>query len=197
MPKEASIPEALIYEMNEGQPIYYRGYREVLSGDKKVEDIIGDSNLQAWLKGELFAFIRASLLGKDYVVTVGEQGLSLEKKSWRSADIAIFRKNNFALTKKYAQYPPDVVIEIDTKADFSSLGEAMAYYDEKVQQLFDFGVKKIIWIFTDYEKVKLITPDQEQKTISWKEDITVLEDISINIKAIIDSFSPGGLAEKD
>ena len=47
-PKQA-VPEALIYELDAGNPIYYKGYQDVLSGLKNLDDILGDSNLQAWL----------------------------------------------------------------------------------------------------------------------------------------------------
>lgn len=44
-----SISQALIYEMVDNQPIYYRGYKDVLNGVKDVEDIMGSSLLQAVL----------------------------------------------------------------------------------------------------------------------------------------------------
>ena len=37
----------LIYEMDNGVPIYYRGYKEVLNYTKTVEEIIGSSFMQS------------------------------------------------------------------------------------------------------------------------------------------------------
>ena len=33
-----NIPEVLIYEMIDGQPIYYRGYNEYLKGTKQLSE---------------------------------------------------------------------------------------------------------------------------------------------------------------
>ncbi|MDZ7898360.1 MAG: hypothetical protein U5N85_10110 [Arcicella sp.] len=46
MPK---IPEALVYETLDGKPFYYKGYKEVLSQKKTLEEIMGCSTLQAEL----------------------------------------------------------------------------------------------------------------------------------------------------
>jgi hypothetical protein len=35
------IPEALVYERVNGQPIYYYGYQDYLKGEKALEDIMG------------------------------------------------------------------------------------------------------------------------------------------------------------
>ncbi|MEM6320809.1 MAG: hypothetical protein AAF960_24295 [Bacteroidota bacterium] len=37
--KEQTIPKALIYEMDNGQPIYYRGYKQVLKKIRTVEEV--------------------------------------------------------------------------------------------------------------------------------------------------------------
>lgn len=55
------VPEALIYEMVDGQPIYYRGWREVLNNEKTLEQIMPSSLLQAYLVGEIFAILHAQL----------------------------------------------------------------------------------------------------------------------------------------
>ena len=39
--------ESMIYEMDEGTPIYYRGYRQVLNGAKSPEQIMGSGILRS------------------------------------------------------------------------------------------------------------------------------------------------------
>ncbi len=39
-----AIPDYLIYEMDDGKPIYYHGYQDVLSGKKDEDWIISDWN---------------------------------------------------------------------------------------------------------------------------------------------------------
>lgn len=44
-----TIPDILIYEMDDGQPIYYRGYKDYLKNKKQLEQIMGSSYLQGVL----------------------------------------------------------------------------------------------------------------------------------------------------
>ena len=185
--KTQDIPSYLIYEMDEGRPIYYKGYREVVAGNKDFEEIMADSTLEAWLKGELFALIKM-LLPSGYITTVGEQGLQLGKAKWRAADIAIFTKENFVLNNHYSSNPPDIAIEIDTKADLDSPGAAIDYFERKNRQLFEFGVKRIIWIFTDAQVVKGIIRGEEIQTFAWDEDVLVMEGIYFNLQKIMDQL---------
>lgn len=185
--KTQEIPSYLIYEMDDGQPIYYKGYREVLAGTKDFEGIMADSTLQAWLKGELFALIKM-LLPAAYITTVGEQGLQLKKLSWRAADIAIFKKENFVLSNKYSANPPEIAIEIDTKADLNSTGEIIQYYQRKNKQLFEFGVKKIIWIFTEIQTVQVLDVEGGDQEFEWSEDILVMEGVSFNLQKIMEQL---------
>lgn len=179
----------LIYEMDHGKPIYYRNYKKVLSGTKKLEDIMGDSSLQAWLKGKIFLILSLAFSNLDYDLTVGEQGLTLSNKSWRAADIAIFKKSNLQLNKHYSKEAPDFVIEIDTKADLENLGESLDYYERKTQQLLDFGVKKIVWIFTDSKSIRVVENKETSLNISWDEDIILMEGVKFNIHEIFKQFN--------
>ena len=185
--KAQEIPSYLIYEMDDGQPIYYKGYQEVLAGTKDFEGIMADSTLQAWLKIELGAIIRA-LLPAGYIVTGGEQGLQLRKSSWRAADVAIFKKENFVLSNQYSAHPPEIAIEIDTKADLNSTGAAIQYYQRKNKQLFEFGVKKIIWIFTEVQTVQVLDVDGSDQEFEWADDILVMEGVSFNLQKIMEQL---------
>ena len=180
-----TIPDTLIYEMVDGSPIYYLGYQEVLAGEKTLEEIMSDGNIQAWLKTQIAALLTYQL-ASQWVVTSGEHGLQFRKKSWRAADIAIFKPENFEFVNTYSQKAPEIVVEIDTKADLDSFGDAINYYDEKTNQLFEFGVKKVIWILTDSKKIKVLTPTERPATLEWNTDIRIIENISINIQELID-----------
>ena len=180
-----TIPDTLIYEMVDGSPIYYLGYQEVLAGEKTLEEIMSDGNIQAWLKTQIAALLTYQL-ASQWVVTSGEHGLQFRKKSWRAADIAIFKPENFEFVNTYSQKAPEIVVEIDTKADLDSFGDAINYYDEKTNQLFEFGVKKVIWILTDSKKIKILTPTERPATLEWNTDIRIIENISINIQELID-----------
>lgn len=180
----SKIPSSLIYEMDDGRPIYYKGYKEVLDGTKSIHEIMSDSTLQAWLKGKIFKFLE---FGPAYDSTVGEQGLQFGKNSWRAVDIAIFKTENLILNNKYSSKAPEVVIEIDTKADFKNLGEAIEYYDNKIEKLLDFGVQQIIWIFTDSKKITIIDANNRRKVVDWATDVSIL-DTTLNLVALFEKY---------
>ena len=61
-------------------------------------------------------------------------------------DIAIFDQTVLTpdkISKKYADVPPSIAIEVDVEADTSELTEN-GYIYKKTRKLFDFGVQKII-----------------------------------------------------
>ena len=58
------IPEEFIYEIMDGKPIYYNGYKEAIKKHINAEEIMGSSSLQsflvAFISGVLFSKIRKS-----------------------------------------------------------------------------------------------------------------------------------------
>jgi len=186
-PKQA-VPEALIYELDAGNPIYYKGYQDVLSGLKNLDDIMGDSNLQAWLKLHIGMLLHQQLQPIGYVITSGEQGLKLGKGRRRDADIAVFRAENFVLSPNYSSLPPDAIVEIDVEADTSESSD-MTYIYRKVADYFAFGVKQVVWIFTSDQKTTIFTPDQKPMTFDWSTDIQVLDKAKFNLNILLEEIN--------
>lgn len=180
----AALKKALVYEIVDGHPIYYKGYKEVLGGLKTREEIMGDSSLQAWLKLRIAMLLFQQLQTKGYEVTTGEQGLRIGKKHRRDADIAIFRRENFSLSPRYAQLPPDAVIEIDVDADTENASE-MEYVFRKVADYFAFGLLKVVWIFTQEQRILVFSPDQPPVTLTWQQDVNVIAGASFNISKML------------
>lgn len=52
--KAKAIPESLIYEIIDGKPFYYDGYKDVLANKKTSEEIMGASGLQSFIIQYLF-----------------------------------------------------------------------------------------------------------------------------------------------
>lgn len=182
--RRSALLKRLTYEVVDGQPIYYKGYREVLAGHKTLEEIISDSSLQTWLKGRIYAVLLQQLLNSDFDITVGEQGLILGKKHQRGADIAIFKAENFVLNNHYSKRPPEIIVEIDVAADTEDSSN-MEYIFRKVADYFAFGVKKVFWVFTASQQVMISLPDQPAQTISWQDDIKMMERVNFNIANIL------------
>ena len=179
------IPDALIYEMVNGKPIYYKGYKDYLNREKDISELLGSSKIQSILAGEIYFLLR-SLLGEEYLIFINELGVKFAHKSWRAADIALIKPELVnEIDNKYLEVPPEVVIEIDTKADLWSLKNPLSYSQEKTKELLAFGVEKVIWVFTDTEKVLVAENGKKWEISDFEEDITVVRDMTINIEEIL------------
>ncbi len=86
---------------------------------------------------------------------------------------------------KYAWVPPKIVIEIDTKADFTRFDSDFDYYEQKTSQLLHFGVEKVIWIFTRSEKVWIAEPDKDWLIRNWTQPVEVLSGCVFTISDLI------------
>ena len=90
------------------------------------------------------------------------------------------------LDSKYLSIPPEYVIEIDTKADLGEINNPLGYYQEKTQELLNFGVKKIIWIFTDTEKIMVANQGSKRwEILDWDQDVELIKNLNINIHGIL------------
>jgi Uma2 family endonuclease len=184
------IPKELIYEMRHGKPIYYRDYNKVLNGEKSLEEVMGSSFFQAELIMLIIQVLFKHLDFKKYRIYTNELGFKFAPKSWRNLDIAIFKKEKVQeyIKKKYDEYisvPPEIVIEIDTKADLHNFSSPIDYFVEKTEDLLQAGVKKVIWIFTKVEKVWIAEKNKDWHIKSWKENIEIIEGITLNIHKLL------------
>jgi len=183
------VPEALIYEMDNGVPIYYRGYKEVLAGTKQPEEIIGSSIVQSRVITLLLKFLFRHLPDEQYEVLSNELGLLFKKNSWRACDIAIFEQEKLKevqFSTEYAKVPPRVVIEVDTKADMENFESVEQYYHQKTDQLLQFGVERVIWIFTaEPRKIMVATPNADWRITEWTSEIELLPGVSFRLSDLV------------
>ena len=188
------IPSALIYEIMDGKPIYYKGYRDVLNQKKQIEEIMGASNLQVTIIEYLLMVLYRSIDFTKYRVLTNEAGLHLKKNDNLSADIAIYEKQKLpvsAADKHYISIPPKIQIEVDVEADTEDFNSREGYIYTKTQKLLDFGVEKVIWIVSDNKKILIATPNENWQVIDWHKNIDVIEEISFCVgKYLKDEGSP-------
>ncbi len=187
MPGAAKIiPETLVYELVDGKPVYYQGYRAFLSGKNKTAEPMGSSLLQSIIITNLVVWLH-SKLGKRYHVFTNELGLLMPGGNRRAVDIAIYLKSSLpasAFDNKYATIPPKVIIEIDTKAELSEIRDTFTYYNQKTEQLLTFGVEKVIWIFTESRKVMVAEKDKPWQLHDWEAPIQVWESVTFSVADI-------------
>jgi Uma2 family endonuclease len=160
-----AIPTSLIAEIMDGKPIYYKGYEAVLNGEKTLEDIIGASGLQGIIIEYLLDILFANKRKFKFRVLTNEQGLHLNKKNNMSADIAIYEMEKLpikAIDKKYVGIPPKIQFEVDINV---AAEDSQLYYTQKTQKLLNFGVEKVIWIFSESKTVVVATPQANWQVI--------------------------------
>lgn len=187
LPKpKGKIPESLIYEIMDGKPIYRKGYRDVLSGKKTIEEIMGASTLQSVIVSYLVILIGKFIDDDAYFVLTGEPGVHIDHRNNLANDIAIYDQTVLTpdkISKKYANVPPQIAIEVDIEADTYELTEN-GYIYKKTRKLFDFGVQKVIWVLTDPQVVLIATPERTE-TVNWDKDIEIMDGHSFNIGAYL------------
>jgi Uma2 family endonuclease len=181
-----TIPDIFIYEMWEGKPVYYRGYQDCLDNPKQFEKCIGSSIYQSLVISTLLRYL-FNHLPLQYVALTNELGVLLNKKSWLSADIAICEKAQIEAIPaaseqtQYLHFAPKVVIEIDTKADVTDFDSITDYYLKKTDALLDFGVERVVWIFTSAKKVMTATKGSPWLMVEWDVSVEILDGISVSL----------------
>jgi Uma2 family endonuclease len=187
------IPAALIYEIMDGKPIYYKGYREVLKNEKTIEEVMGASSLQGIMVEYILRILFRHLDEKKFHILTNEQGLHLNRKNNLSADIAIYEKDKFSVAqanKHYATIPPKIQIEVDLNADTDG-GLIETYIHKKTDKLFEFGVEKVIWVLSESKKVIVATPNTDWQIIDWHKEIEIIDGIRFCIgRYLTDEGSP-------
>lgn len=182
-----AIPSSLVYEVLNGRPLYYRGYREVIEKKLNPENVMGSSLLQAILVSLIHTFIMVNRDKRKYLPVTNEAGVHLDLNNNLSCDVAIFEKGTFDITTKYFDTVPKIVIEVDVKIDLIDFdGEEFGYVAEKTQRLFDFGVERVFWVFSKSRRVFVCVPGQDWIFTDWSNDIPVMDGCVLNIKKLLD-----------
>ncbi len=181
------VPSALIYEVLNGRPLYYRGYKEVMEKNLNPESVMGSSSLQSILVGLIYSFMMNNRDKKKYLPVTNEAGLHLDLKDNLSCDVAVFEKGTFDITTKYFSTPPKIVIEVDVKIDLTDFdGQEYNYVAEKTQRLFDFGVERVFWVLSKSRRVFVAVPNQDWIFTQWSNDIPVMDGCTLNVKRLLD-----------
>lgn len=182
------IPEEFIYEIMDGKPIYYKGYKEAIKKHLSAEEIMGSSSLQSDLINFILEVIHQFYDRKKYKIHTNESGLQLGYKDTLAGDILVYDKNILTadkITTKYSNVPPKYVIEVDTNADLSE-SSFMDYLTRKTEKLFEFGTEKVFWVITASQKVIVAQPNEDWLIKNWHQEIELFDGININIGKYLD-----------
>jgi Uma2 family endonuclease len=178
-----SIPKSLVYEMMDGEIIYRKGYKQVLLGEKTLEEIRGIGTLTSLVASHVTQIV-AKFIDEDlYFVLINEAGINLDHKNNLANDLAIYDQailKPSMISTKYTDVPPKIAIEIDVKAEYEDLTE-LGYIYKKTQKLLNFGVEKVIWIITSVGKVTVSTQEKNWETMDWNKDVEIMDGHSFNV----------------
>lgn len=173
--KAKDIPPYLIYEVMDGKPIYYEGFREVLTNQKTFEEIMGSSLLQSRIIAILIQYF-SKLIPDEFEIFTNEFGLHLDHNDNLCGDFGIYHVSQFQgidMVNKYITIPPKIMIEIDTQANVDYVLDN-DYFHKKTQKLLDFGVEKVIWYYTNSKKVMVAEKDKSWMIDNWDKTIEVM-----------------------
>ena len=186
-PKFRTIPSYLIYEEMNGKPLPYKGFLDVLSGKKKIEEIMGSSSLQSIIVYLLSGILFSRINRKKYLVGTNEPGIHIRLGDNLSNDIAIFERGDVTINDKYFDKAPKIVIEVDVKIDLSQTewNNEWDYIIEKSQKMLDFGSEKVIWITTKSKKIFVSSSTERWYMVNFNEDIPLIDDCILNLGQIL------------
>lgn len=184
------IPDELVRETIGGVPFYYRGFRSVLNKTKTLEEIMADSAFQIGLKNELADFLKLKLGKERYRIWSGEAGMHLRKNTNLGLDVVVFDKNVLTkekIDKHYIDVPPELVIEIDIDIEMAdkSKNPFMEYVLPKTEELLGFGVKKVVWIFSQERKFFVASATERFKTLDWSQPLELMPGAVLEIDRLI------------
>jgi hypothetical protein len=108
------VPDSLVYEIMDGMPVYRKGYRDVLSGKKTLEEIIGASTYQSVIVAYIVMQIGTFIDDDQYFVLTGESGVHIDHRNNLANDVAIYDQAVLTpakISKKYAAYHPCLLLK--------------------------------------------------------------------------------------
>jgi len=181
--EKKKLKELLTYEVVNGKRIYYKGYKDALKGIVDAEAVMGASAFHSRLLTKIVAFI-SNHISKNYEILSGELGYKLER-GWRNLDIAIFEYEKVKgklESDEYIDVAPIVVIEINIRAEIE---DEMEYISNKVNDLINSGVEKVIWIFTKPRVILVAQKNKDWVIKNWNEDIEVIEGLKLNLERLL------------
>ncbi len=177
--------------MIDGVRFYYPGFRQAIKNKKNHESVMADSFLQSFLKNLIGDFLKSKIDKKTWMVLVGETGSHINLNNNLGMDIVIFDRTE-ALKQRnllnYSNIPPNLVIEIDVNVVLPDPNSDLfqEYVVPKINRLFDFGTKKVVWVFTKSKKILSATPGQPWQFFDLGQEIPMMETVTMNLQNLMD-----------
>ena len=182
------ISKNLVYEELNGRKLYRRSYKDVLNQTKTIEEIMGCSSLQGIIISILLRYLYAHTDENEYEIVTNEIGLHMSLGNNLSSDIILYDAEDarqYQFDTHYFNVAPKMVLEVDVKIELEDIRD-LEYIAQKNKTLFDFGVERIVWVFTSNKKVLLAEPNQDWILRDWSRDFELINGHAINLEKMID-----------
>jgi hypothetical protein len=92
-----AVPTSLVYELSDGQPIYYKNYKNVLNGLCSIDEIMGCGSIQSLVISLLLKYLSRNIDETVYSFFTNEIGL-IGSKLNRACDIAVYENKRLKAT---------------------------------------------------------------------------------------------------
>ena len=186
--KVARMPDILVYEELNGRQLYRKGYKKFLNHTKTIEEIMGCSSLQAAIVSVLLSYLYRQIEDEGYEIMTNEAGLHVSLGNNLSSDIIVYKREDFLkyrLDNHYFDTAPKIVIEVDVKIEVEDM-EATEYWTKKTETLLNFGVEKVIWLFSEDKKMIIAEQNKDLLIQDWTNDFDLMPNHTLNIEQMIE-----------
>ena len=186
--KVARMPDILVYEELNGRQLYRKGYKKFLNHTKTIEEIMGCSSLQAAIVSVLLSYLYRQIEDEGYEIMTNEAGLHVSLGNNLSSDIIVYKREDFLkyrLDNHYFDTAPKIVIEVDVKIEVEDM-DATEYWTKKTETLLNFGVEKVIWLFSEDKKMIIAEQNKDLLIQDWTNDFDLMPNHTLNIEQMIE-----------
>lgn len=177
------VPAYLVKESFDGVPLYYKGYEDVLSGKKTLEEIMSAGGIHSTIVFYLSWLLGDKINSDLYWCMTGEVGAKFNKK-YPSMDLAIFDRkfltDEMILSRHLPPVPPKIDIEVDVNITNPNMNEEETI-QFRTQRMLNGGVEKVIWIFTLTQKIMVAEQGKNWIIMDWNQDVEIINGITFNI----------------
>ena len=182
------IPDFLVYEELNGQKLYRKGYKQYLNQTKTIEEIKTSVSFQGIITSVLLNYLYKNVDENEFETFANNVGLYVSLGNNLSSDIILYNAEDarqYQYDDHYFNVAPKMVIEVDIKIELENI-YSVDYWTKKTQTLFDFGVEKVLWIFSEDKKIILAEPNKDWIVRDWTKDFELLPNHVINIQNMIE-----------
>lgn len=156
------------------------GRYEVIKG--RLMEMSPAGGWHAFAVAEISYLIRSKLRDKGYVLSRG-LGLVIGKEplTLRASDIAFYSKDRLReIPQGFIHEAPDLVVEVVAEET------SMEYFEEKLKDYMDFGVRKIV--FVDLLKRMVLLVDEERKIslLDFNSPVEIYPGVFINLGEVLE-----------